>query len=650
MSRVSRTSGLSPSATRGSSAIDLGKDSGVDMGRKSQPSISSGGIGVTQEVGSIGGIGIELGAAVEVSPLGIDISGDPSKGTVGIAGSAELPGGLLGLSGGVKIDTNTGEIIGGSIGGEIGGLGINLSSDEGNIGVEFTLQIPFTPIELSLGLRFPETKKDQKPSVPTVNKGIGFSYSDLKLTLNPNCVYHFMLLLKGYKKEFYDLLDPNWLLEGRWREVTLVFGEGSTYIEKINPYNPVTKSYSITINANPPPDRISSQYWYWLNRPQYQREESLETRGNICTPAEFDYYMKNFYLRQWPEKAISIVAMPITCNGQPMPRDVPPVPETPVFAPFPNPPPRKIMDTCCQENLKFLRAIYTKLGLARFPGTLPETIIQEIPNEGEEPAEPQQVPIVDLVSLLDWQFRRDDERWGQWVIQIDVKDADVTQEGDQGKQVKFPNLAESIAEIEGQILSLTTNVDALVAITTKNLVESGLARQEAIKGYLASKSIIKYMAFKSTEIDVTVPSCFTPGAETIHELIAESEIHLKGMDYTEKETLRDIFLDLLQAAAVIRAVHWQRIDTKKDTKSQLLGILKGSLDLANSIKNPTKPTDGEQKQNPSQNFEDFLDSAESGFTNITGISDIQNPYGKTPDRRPRIRQIGDNISQAGGDN
>jgi hypothetical protein len=302
--------------------------------------------------------------------------------------------------------------------------------------------------------------------------------------------------------------------------------------------------------------------------------------------------------------------------------------------------------------LAFLRAIYKKLGLARFPGQLPNTIIQEVPKEGEEPAEPPQVPIPDLVTLLNWQFERDDERWGQWEVQINVKDADVTQEGDQGKSVKFPNLAESIAEIEGQMLSLTTNIDALIAITTKNLVESGLGRQEAIKSYLAAKSIIKYMAFKSTEIDVAVPLCFTPGAETISGLIAESEGHVKGLDYTDKETLRDIFLDLLQAAAVIRAVHWQQIDTKKDTKSQLLGLLKGSVDLANSIKNPTKPTDGGEgeKPNPAQNFEDFLDSAESGFTNTTGITDVQNPYGKTPDRRPRIRQIGDNISQAGDKN
>jgi len=196
-----------------------------------------------------------------------------------------------------------------------------------------------------------------------------------------------------------------------------------------------------------------------------------------------------------------------------------------------------------------------------------------------------------------------------------------------------------------------STVDALVAITTKNLVKSGIARQKTIKGYLGAKGIITNMAFKSTEIDVPVPMTFTAGAETISALIQESEGHIKGTDYVEKETLRDILLDLLQAAAVIRAVHWQKIDSKTDTKSQLLNLLKGTVDLAELIASPKKSTDGEEnKFDPVQNFEDFIDSVEDGFRNTTGITDIQNPYGKTPDRRPRIRQIGDNISQAGGNN
>ena len=83
----------------------------------------------------------------------------------------------------------------------------------------------------------------------------------------------------------------------------------------------------------------------------------------------------------------------------------------------------------------------------------------------------------------------------------------------------------------------------------------------------------------------------------------------------------------------------------------MLNILKGSVDLAASITKPQSPTSGEDSGktfDPEKDFEDFIDSVEDGFRNTTGITDIQNPYGKSPDRRPRIRQIGDNISQAGG--
>ena len=91
------------------------------------------------------------------------------------------------------------------------------------------------------------------------------------------------------------------------------------------------------------------------------------------------------------------------------------------------------MDACCGANEAFLSIIYTILRLAKFPGQLPNTIIQEVAEEGEEPAEPPQVPIPDLVSLINWIFERDDERWGQWVVQINVKDSDITKEGDQRK-------------------------------------------------------------------------------------------------------------------------------------------------------------------------------------------------------------------------
>jgi hypothetical protein len=306
------------------------------------------------------------------------------------------------------------------------------------------------------------------------------------------------------------------------------------------------------------------------------------------------------------------------------------------------------MDECCRESTKFLRAIYKGLGIAKFPGKLPSTIIQEVPKEGEQPAEPPQEPVVDFVDLLMWQFRRDDERWGQWEIEINIKDADLTKEGNQGKSVKFPNLAESVAEIEGQMLSIQANVEALVALSIRNLSESGMARQEAIKGYLASMAIVKYMAFPFKEYDVEIPSTYTPGATSIDKLIVESIIHTKGIDYENKETQRDLILDLLQAAAIIRAVHWRQVDPKKDVKNQILSQLKGSADLSEKITNvKAVAADSDTTQKSKDSWEDKLDQYENGFGFATGIEDANTPYGRDREQRSRIRQIGDNIAQAG---
>jgi hypothetical protein len=677
-SRTSRKSELSPSITKSGNGIDLGKrDVEVDMGRKSTPSVTSGGVGITREITNIGGVSVTGGVSVDISPLDLGISYDSTENAVSIAAGAELPGGIIGAAGGVTIDLDTGEVTGGSVGAEALGIGVNVSaSKDGGVGVGISFQIPFTPIEIELGFGFPPKKPTPKPSpspnpspkptLPTsvscltgqwVVGGVGRAFDNESGSFTTSKFYNgsayitkiclFGLRVNTYNQTGFnvDELKAPEATAGEWAD--RAFGKGNWLAQDIE----FTGTFGFV------------GYWYWNGL--YPNFTAIKNGGAIKANWKYKrklYYGKNSTSDQtwWSggyflgieydyEGTIEeIVPAPSCPTGKPLE-----VPNNLIFStPFPNPPPTKRnMDECCRESTKLLREIYKGLGISKFPGKLPATIIQEVPKEGEQPEEPAQVPIEDFVDLLDWQFRRDDERWGQWEVQINVKDADLTEEGDQSKQIKFPNLAESIAELEGQMLSVMANVDALVAITTKNLAESGMARQESIKSYLAAKAIIKYMAFKSTEIDVPVPMTFTPGAETISALIKESEGHIKGTDYVEKETFRDICLDLLQAAAIIRAVHWQKIDSKNDTKTQLLDLLKGTVDLAGLITNPKKGSDGQEKKfDPSQNFEDFIDSVEDGFRNTTGTSDIQNPYGRTPDRRPRIREIGDNLSEAGGNN
>jgi hypothetical protein len=142
------------------------------MGRKAQPSITTGGIGVTSEVVSIAGMTVTGGVSVDLSPINIDISGnvdysDPSKNNISVAAGAEIPGGLLGISGGVRINTSTGAIEEVAIGGEVIGIGVNVTaSKDGGAGVEVSWQIPFTPISVNLGFGFPPPKKESI-STPT---------------------------------------------------------------------------------------------------------------------------------------------------------------------------------------------------------------------------------------------------------------------------------------------------------------------------------------------------------------------------------------------------------------------------------------------------------------------------------------------------
>jgi hypothetical protein len=611
MSRVSGKSSLSPT----SGGINLQKDGDVDLGKKTQTSASSGGIGLSQEVGQIGGMSISGGVSVDVSPIELDISAtvdasDPNKNSISIAGSAELPGGLIGLGGGVKINANTGEVIGGSISGEIGGFGVEFGADaEEGLSLTLSYQIPFTPVTISIGFGQKKEEKKEPTTTPTPTP-----------TNNP-----LPPLPLGCSVTAVILRD---------RDVTFGFDNNQPVLF------PTEENYLYGIVP-------------FIEKPEWEDKAFLAATNStgLWWLEQFDGF--TYELGKWEDFAVANEAqdyrMGAILSASPQCGNIfTPSPSPSLSSPpSPNPPPRKEMDECCRLSIRLLRLLYKGMGISKFPGNLPSTIIQKVENGSL--SEPPPKPIADWVDLFMWAFERDDERWGQWEVQIDIKDADITKEGDQKKQIRLPNLAESIAEIEGQILSIMTNVDALVAMQVKCLVESGMARQEAIKGYLASKAIIKYMAFKYTEKDFTVPLSFTIEAESISGLIKESEGHIAGLDYEEKETLRDLFADLLQAAAIIRAVHWQRIDTKRDTKSQLLGLLKGSVDLANTLTNTVAKDDddGETKFMPKDDFEDFVDKVEDGFRNETGVTDTQNPYGRTPDRRPRIRQIGDNIAQAG---
>jgi len=392
MSRASRKSGLSPSITKGSgSGIDLGKNSGVDMGQKSQPSITSGGIGVTHEVTNIGGMSVRGGVAIDLTPVNIGINIDPSENTISVATGAEVPGGLLGISGGIEIDLNTGQVIGGSIGGEVGGLGVNVSnSKEGGLGVEFTLQIPGTPIELSLGFGLPSTPTPPTPTPePTTRPGVGSSAEEILPLLRDECQYHMI----GY---------------AHGAAIEQIFDKPLVYIKEHPEYKggiwtsaPGAKiiSYKNLIK------KISPAYIEWhdypfKNRPGYKinitngfgqiigfgSQSIAEIFGDKSISYPGGTVIYGLYGGAGLKKVINNYNSTVGawefsviqnwCPNQPP--NTPPKQLTPVRknslpssspSPFPNPPPRKRnMDECCRTSIALLRRIHQHLGVSPVPG------------------------------------------------------------------------------------------------------------------------------------------------------------------------------------------------------------------------------------------------------------------------------------------
>ncbi|MEG4842838.1 hypothetical protein, partial [Microcoleus sp. B9-D4] len=415
MSRVSRKSSLSPRAT-GESAIDLGKDSGVDMGRKAQVSATAGGvdmgrkaqvsataggIGVTQEITSIGGMTVSGGVSVDVSPLRLNISGepnyeDPSKSAISISGNAELPGGILGVSGGATINTSTGEIIGGSIGGEIGGSGINLSSNNGDIGIELTLQIPFTPIEFSLGLGFPKRKEEPTTPTPTpINQTMPSGWEP-SISPSPNFVI---------EPGLYYLQTTTISADGTYRYDD---GDGTTYYHVTPPQtgqlrpprvSPPTEPDFCTAITKANIDASTTfsgrivyapqgADWRYVNAQKITRIEVYSRGQNIAPFGGVNYTREIYYRRPitisnasipdliggeyfvkttqapyiyrfpngaegytWKFKEYQLISKVevklIKCGESPF--------SLPIPTPFPNPPPRKRnMDECCRDSLKLL--------------------------------------------------------------------------------------------------------------------------------------------------------------------------------------------------------------------------------------------------------------------------------------------------------
>lgn len=294
--------------------------------------------------------------------------------------------------------------------------------------------------------------------------------------------------------------------------------------------------------------------------------------------------------------------------------------------------------SCCtpsnsgnDELLKLLLKKVNKLsdivGVNDYPMSLPPSLISKdegwlgnlIPNAN--------VDIPNQSRLFKWYIERFDEIMGQFEIPIEIKDSDPTTPGDQPVGIKLPNVAESIGEMFNLLLQIAINSETLVNMNTRLAIESGMDKQQNFKSYMLTHAIADYLGFKFTEKSHKMPLLFNIGKENLDELLQETEIDVPVAEFEDKTNFHESLHDLLQAAAIIRAVHYRKLDIKGDMKQQIIDLIKGYAAT-------------NKKDKAEDDFDKFIDDAETGFTNSTGITDSTHPYGKDFSQRPQIREIG----------
>lgn len=324
--------------------------------------------------------------------------------------------------------------------------------------------------------------------------------------------------------------------------------------------------------------------------------------------------------------------------------------------PVPEPPPPKLPKrcdcnmTCCPsttQNDQLLRSLIQKVdklskivGVDDYPVSLPTSLISRdegflgnlIPNFNED--------VPSLTRFLAWYVKRFDEICGQWEIPIEVKDSDPTKPGDQPVGFKLPNVAEAIAEMFGLLLQSAINSETLVNINTRALIEEGQIKQQTFKTYMMAQAIADHLGFEYKETKHKIPMLFKIGEQELDKLLVEGELEVTAPEYTDPNDLKTSLNDLLQAAAIIRAVHFRKFDPNQDIKQQFKDLI-GNL-VAGGDRINKQETDPSGKDD----FDRFLEDVETGFTQTPGATDPTHPYGRDYDQRPKVKEIGTDTSDS----
>lgn len=249
------------------------------------------------------------------------------------------------------------------------------------------------------------------------------------------------------------------------------------------------------------------------------------------------------------------------------------------------------------------------IGLERFPAAVPASL-----NANAQGA----ASINNLADLQVWQAQNLDSLMGVWPAKMTVESPIA---GGAAQEVAVNTTSDMLQEIYGMTLALTIGQGIQTQIGTKTLIEAGATKQQAFLAHQYSAANADFLGYQGQRATAQMPMAFSPGKDLLEGLLTDTTVPVQGWKNTQRETLGTKLNELLQAAAIIKAVHYRKIDPN-DVEGSIRRNVEAQADF------PERDREN-QDENENSDWNQYLQNVETGFSQ-------EQPYGRNPEERPKI--------------
>jgi hypothetical protein len=246
--------------------------------------------------------------------------------------------------------------------------------------------------------------------------------------------------------------------------------------------------------------------------------------------------------------------------------------------------PRSVTVSNLPDYLRSLLAVMRhRSGHFRYPARVPYNI-------GLSQDDPLQI-----ISDMDWQVwlvENLDAWFGQYPIRMKYKNAD-----GEDRDLELYNQAETLAEMMGLLLTLSSDTDVLTELGFKATVEAIKAQTSAIQAADYGKAIADYLGFRSKASTRNLPLSINPKGTNIRDALTESTQKIQRFENVDQESLADYLKELLTGVAIVKAALYRPLNENRDELpgDRIREDLETSrdesdqewLDFLNDVRNPT---------------------------------------------------------------